>query len=102
MAKLILTTTNNKEEAKAIATKLLESRTAACVQIMPIESLYRWDAKIQESAEYLLFIKTQENHFATVQEQILALHSYQVPEIIQLPIEKGLPAYIEWLEEETN
>lgn len=102
MATMVLTTTDNKSEAEKIAKALLESQKAACVQIMPIDSIYRWEGEIKQDAEYLLFIKTVDKHFEAVQKHILALHSYEVPEVIQIPIEQGSPDYLKWLEESTK
>jgi periplasmic divalent cation tolerance protein len=98
--RLVLTTTASLEEAKKVAHALVETRLAACVNIIPkIESVYRWEGKIEEAQEYLLLIKTTAEAFAAVRNAIQQLHSYEVPECIALPIDEGSEAYLEWIDE---
>ena len=81
---------------------LLEERLVACVNILsPVRSLYRWQGRIADDREWLLVIKTQTKHFATVEAKVQALHSYDVPEVISLPILAGSSAYLDWIAEET-
>ena len=94
---LIISTFPDKDSAKKTARLLLEQRLAACVQILPIESIYSWQGKICEDAEFILFIKTNTALFEKVAALIKSHHSYEVPEIIQLPITDGLPEYLNWL-----
>jgi periplasmic divalent cation tolerance protein len=94
---LVITTTPNKEEATTLAQKLVEQQLAACVQMMPINSVYRWEGAIQNEAEVLLLIKTRVALYGEVEAFIAAHHSYSVPEIIQLSIEQGSAAYLQWL-----
>jgi periplasmic divalent cation tolerance protein len=63
----------------------------------PIESIYRWKGEIENSQEFMLLMKTESDRFDRVREAVKALHSYEVPEVIQVPIENGLPAYLEWI-----
>ncbi len=94
----IITTTETKEEAEAIARRLVEDKLAACVQIAEgIESIYSWKGKIERSREYLCLIKTREDLFNRVAEVIKTLHSYEVPEIIAVPIINGGSEYLAWL-----
>lgn len=96
--KLLLSTTSSREEAHAIARALVEGRLAACVNIVgPIESVYRWKGEIEQSQEFLMLIKTTAERFNAVRERLRELHSYEVPELIQLPIENGLPDYLNWI-----
>ena len=98
--RLVLTTAASRAEARSIAQALLERQLAACVNIIPkIESIYRWKGKIETSEEYLLVIKTTADAFERVRTAIVALHSYEVPECIALPIEAGSPSYLKWIEE---
>ena len=98
--KLVLTTTGSREEAQRIAHALVERRLAACVNIVPgIESIYRWQEKIEQAHEWLLLIKTTGEAFEHVRDAIEALHSYDVPECICLEIEDGSAAYLKWLSE---
>jgi periplasmic divalent cation tolerance protein len=97
--RLVLTTTASLEEARKIARALVEGRLAACVNIIPkIESVYRWEGKVEEAQEYLLLVKTTAESFPAVREAIQQLHSYEVPECIALSIEGGSQAYLQWID----
>ncbi len=97
--RLVLTTTASLEEAKKIARALVENRLAACVNIIPkIESVYRWEGKVEEAQEYLLLIKTTAVAFPVVREAIQQLHSYEVPECIAIVVEEGSEAYLKWID----
>lgn len=100
---IVLVTTGAEEEAEKIARTLVEERLVACVNIInPIRSIYRWEGKIQDDREWLLVIKTRQAHFAAVETRVKALHSYQVPEVIALPITAGSEPYLEWVRKETK
>lgn len=97
--RLVLTTAPSREEAKKIGRALVESRLAACVNIIPrIESVYRWEGKIEEAQEYLLLIKTTAEAFPALLEKTQQLHSYEVPECIALAVEEGSEAYLKWID----
>ena len=98
---VVLTNCASSREARRIARALVEKRLAACVNIIatPVESLYRWKAKIEKAREHSLLIKTTRECFAAVEKTIRELHSYEVPEIIAVPIVAGSRAYLSWLEE---
>lgn len=98
----IFSTASSGEEADKIAYILLESKAAACVQMLPISSSYHWKGKIERSSEILMLIKTTDSLYPRVQELIKANHSYEVPEIVKLAITDGLPAYLDWVTEETK
>jgi periplasmic divalent cation tolerance protein len=96
--RLMLTTTSSTEEANTIATELVSRRLAACVNILgPISSIYRWQGEVERSEEFLLIIKSTEAQCFPIQEAIRELHSYQVPELLCLPIEAGLDSYLNWI-----
>ena len=98
--KIILSTTGSQEEAQKIARALVERKLAACVNIVgPIESVYRWQGAVQTSEEFLLLIKTTAAAYQRVCDLIRLLHSYELPECVQLSIEDGLPNYLEWIGE---
>jgi len=98
--KLVLTTAGSREEAEKIAQALVERRLAACVNLVgPIQSVYRWQGKVETAAEHLLVIKTTAGLFDAVAKAIRELHSYELPECIQLPIEAGSAEYMKWIEE---
>lgn len=94
---VVLVTVASLAEGQAIATKLIEAKLAACVNIFPIESIYLWQNKINQDAEYQLIIKTDLEKFAQLSAKIKTLHSYEVPEIIALPIINGSKTYLDWL-----
>jgi periplasmic divalent cation tolerance protein len=95
---VILVTTRKPAEAKGIARHLLNSKLAACVNILgPIRSLYRWQGKVEEAREYLLFIKTTRELFVELKTEISKHHSYATPEIICLPIIEGSAEYLQWV-----
>ena len=97
---LVLTTAGSKTEARKIAEVLVERRLAACVNIVPgVMSLYRWEGKVAEAAEYLLLIKTVEAREEQLRRAIRELHSYQVPEFVTLSVNSGSAEYLKWLEE---
>jgi periplasmic divalent cation tolerance protein len=99
-ARIVLTTVSSKEEGQKIAHMLVESHAAACVNISaPIESVYRWQEKIETATEHLLIIKTVSDAVQRVRETITRLHSYDVPEVIVLNIEAGSHLYLKWLTE---
>ena len=96
---LLLTTCPTKEVANKLAHTLLEKHLAACINILPnIQSVYEWEGEIVSDAEVLLFIKTRHEHYAAIEQTLLQQHPYEVPELIALPIETGLPAYLTWLD----
>ncbi|MGA3212623.1 MAG: divalent-cation tolerance protein CutA [Terriglobales bacterium] len=101
MAKtIVLTTAGTRDEARRIAHALVERRLAACANIVgPIESVYRWNNTVNVSEEWLLLIKTTASAFPAVNQAISELHSYELPECIQLPIEGGSSKYLQWIAE---
>jgi periplasmic divalent cation tolerance protein len=95
---LVLVTAGSETEASTIAKTLVEEQLAACVNLLsPIRSIYRWEGTVADDQEWLLLIKTRAAHFATIVARVKALHSYQVPEVIALPIVNGSAAYLQWL-----
>lgn len=98
---MILTTTADPQEAERIAEFLVTHRLAACVQTTPITSRYIWKGQFTREDETLLLIKTTTRLALEVEKAIRENHSYEVPEIIQLPIERGLDAYLQWIAEST-
>src|ERR1700722_6979421 len=101
--RIVLSTTGSENEARTIASELFERRLAACVNILPqIESIYRWQGKIESEREWLMFIKTTAERFNAVRDAIRELHSYEVPECIAIEIEDGSPEYLRWLSESTT
>jgi periplasmic divalent cation tolerance protein len=96
--RIVLATAGSEEEARKIARHLVESRLAACVNIIPqIESIYRWQGKVESSREWLLLAKTTQERFPAVRDAIRKLHSYDLPECVAINIEDGSSDYLQWL-----
>jgi periplasmic divalent cation tolerance protein len=95
---IVVFVTVKVEEAQRIAQMVVREHLAGCVNIIPrVESIYFWEGKLCEDIEALLIIKTRAQKFKSLKEKILSIHSYEVPEIIALPIKEGLPSYLKWL-----
>ena len=100
---VILVTAGNREEAEVIADVLLEQNRAACVNIVPaVDSHFLWQGKLEAGQEVLLIIKTQASLVDEVTNLVKTNHSYDVPEIIALPIIGGNPEYLAWIDTETE
>lgn len=96
--RIVLTTTGSEAEAQKIARHLVENRMAACINIVPqIDSVYRWQGKVEEASEWLLLIKTTADAFEKVRQAIAELHSYELPECVCLKVEDGSPHYLQWI-----
>ncbi|MCL2391576.1 MAG: divalent-cation tolerance protein CutA [Oscillospiraceae bacterium] len=96
---LVTTSCPDKKSAKMLARLLVDEKLAACVQIFPIESVYFWDGETCDENEVLMLIKSKSVLYERLQTAIWRNHPYKVPEIIQLPITGGLPAYMKWIDE---
>lgn len=96
---IVLTTAGSVDEARKIARALVERKLAACVNIVPqIESVYRWQGKIETASEWLLVVKTEVTAFEGVRATIEALHSYEMPECIMLAVADGDQEYLNWID----
>jgi len=94
----VFLTAPNGEEATRLADLLVGSQLAACVQILPeMESVFRWQGQVTRESEILLIVKTTAEKFADLEREVRALHSYDVPEIVAVPIVAGSNAYLDWL-----
>lgn len=101
-ALLVLTNLPDRAAAEVLAAQLVEHRVAACVNILsPCRSVYRWRGEVQHGEEHPLLIKTTLERYAALEQAIRAGHPYELPEIVAVPIERGLPEYLRWLAEET-
>ena len=98
---VVLTTVRSREDARKIAEKLLSERLAACIQMVPIDSLYTWKGEMTAESEVLLLVKTRREQYAELEKAIVSVHDYETPEILLLPVAKGLPAYLNWIDEVT-
>ncbi|MEE2001108.1 divalent-cation tolerance protein CutA [Alkalimonas sp. MEB108] len=96
---LVMTTCPNQLEADQITAALLQQRLAACIQQQAVSSHYVWQGKLEQSSEILLLIKTTAHCYPALEAEIRKLHSYDTPEIIQLPIEAGFADYLQWVKD---
>ena len=104
---MIYTTMPDKDIAEKVARMLVEERLAACANLFPIDSVYRWKGKevrpqIEEAREYVIILKTRKELYQKVEKRIKELHPYKLPAIISYKIEKGLSEYLKWIGEETG
>lgn len=98
--RIVLSTAGSEDEARKIARHLIEKQLAACVNIVPrVESIYRWQGKVESSAEWLLLIKTTAERFPAVRDAIRELHSYELPECVAISVEDGSTDYLQWIED---
>ncbi len=100
---LVLVTVPDMVSAKKIAEHVVESKNAACVNIIPgLTSVYRWEGKVNTDSELLLLIKTVRSTVAALKETVIDLHPYDVPEFIEIGINGGFEPYLDWISNETN
>jgi periplasmic divalent cation tolerance protein len=99
----VSTTVDKRQDATKIAKSVLEGKLAACVQVIgPIRSTYWWKRKIEDAEEWLCLMKTRKQLYKKLEKRIKAIHPYEEPEIIALPIIEGSAGYLRWIEEETG
>lgn len=99
---IVITTFADEANGQKIIDTLLAERLAACVQVIPIQSWYRWQGKVNCDTEKLVLIKTKRSLYAQVRDCILTYHAYELPEIIQVPIEDGFSGYLAWIRAECS
>ena len=96
---IVLVTTASKDEAEKIIQHLLDARLIACANIIgPVYSFFRWSGKVEKAEECLMLMKSRKDLFEKLAEAVKAMHSYEVPEILALPVVEGSKAYLDWLE----
>lgn len=99
----VITTTNTEEEARRLQRVLVEERAAACVQVIgPISSLYWWEGKIEEAGEWICLAKAKARDYPSIESLIRENHSYDLPEILAIPVSTGNVDYLAWIDEVTN
>jgi periplasmic divalent cation tolerance protein len=96
---VVLTTVGTKQFAYDLAQSIVSARLAACVQIQPVQSVYRWKGDVCSEPEWLLAIKTTDGRYAELEQHIRANHSYEMPEIVRVAIAGGSPEYLGWIGE---
>lgn len=100
---LTLCTCPDRETAEQIANALVTQGLAACVNLAPsVTSIYEWEGKLETAEEILLLIKTSKHRYTELEQAILSLHPYELPEIIAVPVEQGLPGYLNWVKKCTT
>ena len=100
---LVLTNVPGRAAAERLADLLVEQRLAACVNILaPCRSVYRWKGAVQRDEEHPMLMKTTAERYPALEQALRAAHPYELPEIIAVPVERGLPAYLEWIAGETR
>ena len=98
---MIITTIGSQDEAERLAAMLVSQKLAACVQITTIHSIYMWQDTLHQDPEWLLLIKTRADLYPKIEDALRAHHSYDTPEIIQVPILRGSASYLAWIDENT-
>ncbi|MFC5302161.1 divalent-cation tolerance protein CutA [Azospira restricta] len=102
-ALLVFTNCPDPASAEALAAALVELRLAACANVLaPCRSVYRWQGQVEQADEVPLLVKTTAARYAALEAEIRARHPYELPEIVAVPIAAGLPAYLQWLADETR
>lgn len=100
---LVITNLPDRASAEAMAERLVQARVAACVNLLaPCRSVYRWEGRVQSEEEHPLLVKTTVAAYPALEAAIRASHPYELPEIIAVPVERGLPAYLAWVDAETR
>jgi periplasmic divalent cation tolerance protein len=100
---IILVTTASQKEAVRIGEEMVNAKLAACANIIPrVQSIYRWNGKTVKSGETLLILKSTDLRYQALEKAIKAMHSYETPEIMAVPIREGLDQYMEWVRSETR
>ncbi len=98
--RIVLSTAGSEEEGVRIARSLIERKLCACVNLAPgVRSFYRWEGAVQDDAEVLLIMKTTQDKLGALSEHLVEIHSYDVPEVLALAVDKGSASYLEWLAE---
>jgi periplasmic divalent cation tolerance protein len=99
---VVMITAASKKEAALLAEKLLASKVAACVNMVPVTSLFTWKGKAEKTREIMLLVKSQRNMFSRIEKLVRRYHGYEVPEIIALPVVAGSAPYLAWIRENTG
>ena len=95
--RVVLTTTNSKENVSAIVESVLTKKLAACIQVVPIESHYVWQGRVNNDSEFLLILKAKAADYADLEAAIRAVHAYEIPEVVSLNVESGSSKYLDWI-----
>lgn len=99
---MVFVTCKNETEARSMASKIVHKKLAACVQLNPVVSVYTWKGQVQTESETRLVIKTRTDLYKALESFVQEHHSYEVPQILQVPISRGLPAFLDWIDQTTE
>jgi periplasmic divalent cation tolerance protein len=99
---VVFVTAESEAQARAIASAIVKEKYGACVSLMPVHSVYTWENEVHSDPEWQLIIKTDLTYYSQLETRIRELHSYDVPEIIALPIQAGLTPYLQWIGESVS
>ncbi|MBI5958102.1 MAG: divalent-cation tolerance protein CutA [Chloroflexi bacterium] len=99
---VVLVTASSSAQARRIARRLLQSKLAACVNMIPVESMFLWKGEIQEEEEVLMVIKTRSEAFDELMNAVKSMHTYDTPEIIAMPVVMGSREYLKWIDDEVT
>ena len=102
MYSIVLATAPSREVALDLARALVDGRIAACVNLLPVTSVYRWEGEVKEDDEHLMVIKTRRTHIDDIKDLFEERHPYEVPELISIEVEDGSAEYLRWLKDETS
>lgn len=97
---LVMTTVSSEDDARRIASALVEQHLVACAQISPVESIYRWQDQLQQEKEWRLVLKTNASLYAAVELALLNMHPYDLPAIYSVPVTNALEPYADWVREQ--
>lgn len=96
---VILTTAGSSDEARSLGRGLVEAGLVVCAQLLPIDSVYSWQEKVEEDSEVLILLKARGDRYEAIESYLLEHHSYDTPELLQLDVERGSEAYLAWIDE---
>jgi periplasmic divalent cation tolerance protein len=99
---VLLTTAGSPDEAQALGKGLVSQKLVACVQLLPINSIYTWEANVEQESEVLMLLKTRHSLYDAIQAYLLEHHSYDTPELIELDVKRGSAGYLGWIDEVTS
>jgi periplasmic divalent cation tolerance protein len=99
---MVLVTCKDETEARSLASRIVHGKLAACVQMNPVVSVYTWEGRVQTETETRLTIKTRTALYPALESFIRTHHTYEVPQILQIPISRGLPEFLDWIDQTTG
>lgn len=99
---MVIATCPGEDEARALASRIIENRLAACVQLSPVTSIYTWKERVCTEPEIRLVMKTRDDLYKALETLIRDNHAYEVPQIVKIPVDGGFQPYLDWVKKETG